>query len=756
MRRYADSFLHHLADGVLLLRDFRVVYANPAAAALLGRDTASLLVGEDVPGVVAPADVPVVQDRLRAVLESGVPSTPRVNRFLEPDGREVEAEARTARVEVDGGPGLIVLLRDVAERRAAERAREGSERRLARVLETLEEGVVVQDGTLAIRLWNPAALRILGLTEDQITGRTSYDPRWRATDAEGATLPGDQHPGAIAVRTGARARAVMRIERPDGSHRWLQVQAVPLEEAGEHRVLASFVDVTELHRATEVADARAAQLRFVADHAIDMISVRDAEGRFLYANAAHETVLGLSPDSLLGQGGHLYIHPDDLAAQRQGLQRVTRDGRAARVVLRLRHADGTWRTVESEASPLLGRGAEGRFVVVARDMSARSAAEADARQRERFAALGRLAAGAAHDFNNLLTVIRLETDALGRGESAASQRIAATIDRAVQITTELLAFSQGRHAEPGRLALDRWLASTNGQLADGAALPPGWHASVLDGARGISIAADADQLLEALTALLRNAKESGSSPAGITLLVDTVTLDPDPPAASALPAGRYVAFVVGDLGRGMSAEVQRQAVDPYFTTKPPGIGAGLGLSKAYGVAKQHGGTVWIDSEPGAGTRVTMLWPVSDDAIAPEGVAPEGAVTASSPEARPARVLLVDDEPNVRAVMARALEALGHEVTEAADAHTALRLAEAGTFDALVTDVRMPEMSGVELVSALIEANRAMPVVLVSGQLDVDLPRTWPAALHHRFLQKPFGARALAAALDEVLRRSPVG
>jgi signal transduction histidine kinase len=383
----------------------------------------------------------------------------------------------------------------------------------------------------------------------------------------------------------------------------------------------------------------------------------------------------------------------------------------------------------------------------------RKKTEDQLRQAQKMEAVGQLTGGIAHDFNNLLTSILGNLDLALRkdlGEPVAKLLIRATqaAERGARLTSQLLAFGrrQALIARPVDLntLIDQLRPMLISTLTSGidvrqALDPELWPAH-----------ADPTQIELALLNLAINARDA--MPLGGTITIGTRNVaadDPVRPDDLAALGADYVALVVRDDGSGMTPEVSARAFEPFFTTKEIGKGSGLGLSMAYGVAKQLGGTVSIESELGRGTSVTVYLPrATATQVAQVEAAPITAAQAY-PRSRP--VLVVDDDLNVRDTTASALREYGYEVIEADNAMSALVILDGGReIDVLVTDLVMPGMRGSELAIEARLRRPKLPVILITGYMG-SLPEPGHPELHYPVLQKPFRPAELAAMVAECRR-----
>ncbi len=402
------------------------------------------------------------------------------------------------------------------------------------------------------------------------------------------------------------------------------------------------------------------------------------------------------------------------------------------------------------ASPLGPAGAVSSVLVVAEDVTARQRMLEQLHQAERLQAMSRMAGALAHDFNNLLTVILGCGDSLMHrigddedlGPDVAAIHRAGT--RAAALTSQLLRIGGQRPAvEPELVRLDEVITAMEPILAGAL----GEHSRLrISAAAGESIVRiDPAELERCLLNLVINARDA--MPDGGTCTVRSARiLAPD-----GLRGSELVALSVSDDGTGMDDETAAHCFEPFFTTKGRARGTGLGLAAVHAMVSQAGGDVRVATSRGEGTTFTITLPVVADVAGPtaSGPARDGGV-AGAPN-RSGRLLVVDDEPEVRRLVVRQLEAAGYEALAAANAGDALQLlASHGPIDLLVTDVVMPGMNGIELANAVRLSFPGMKVLLVSGHLD-DESRAMGSRLGNAVIvTKPFSSDELARAVRTLL------
>ncbi|HEX5378406.1 MAG TPA: ATP-binding protein [Phenylobacterium sp.] len=366
-------------------------------------------------------------------------------------------------------------------------------------------------------------------------------------------------------------------------------------------------------------------------------------------------------------------------------------------------------------------------------------------QAQKMEAIGRLTGGVAHDFNNLLMAVLGNLDLLARRIDDPKLRkyvdqARAAGERGAKLTAQLLAFARRQRLEPRPIdvasalsAAADMLRSTlgGGHAVDCEAAPDLWPAI-----------GDVTQVELMIVNLALNARDAMPAGGRISISAANVRLSSASARPESPPPGDYAVVTVADTGEGMPAEVMARVFEPFFTTKPPGKGSGLGLPQVLGLAKQMGGGVEIETAPGQGTIVRVYLPRSErDATV------ETAPAADLMALKRLRVLLVDDDPDVRIITVQILEEMGCKVTAADSGEAALELARRGVpFDAALVDFAMPGLNGGETARRLRDLEPGLPVVLMSGYADLqDLAEAWTGPV----LRKPFSSHDLACEIARV-------
>ena len=482
-----------------------------------------------------------------------------------------------------------------------------------------------------------------------------------------------------------------------------------------------------------------------------------------------ESVIGYTREEVLAPGWwRQHVHPADSAAMGPAMAEMRDRGRA-RVEYRIRQKDGSYRWIRSEGRAVLDGDRLVEVFGAWIDVTDRRESEAALRDAEdllrhaqKMEAVGKLAGGVAHDFNNLLTVILAYGNMLAAQLPAGSDgrfgadEIVSAAQRAARLTHQLLAFSRKQVLDPRALHLNEVVQGMEGLLAR---LIGSNIQTISELAADLAeCVADHGQVEQVLMNLAVNARDA--MPDGGTLGISTRTVTIDVPAIAdgAAPGpGRYVMLSVRDTGIGMDDATRARIFDPFFTTKEVGRGTGLGLSTVYGIIKQSGGGITVESAPGRGSTFRAYFPVASAAALPHlRATTEKARSRPSTQPVDGVILVADDNPQVRGVTRTFLERRGYTVLEAENGQEALSLLADSTrrVDLVVSDIVMPVLGGLQLVQRLGDLRPDTRVLLVSGYTaDAVIQRGGlPAGI--AFLEKPFSEEALLESVAELLASAP--
>jgi PAS domain S-box-containing protein len=525
------------------------------------------------------------------------------------------------------------------------------------------------------------------------------------------------------------------------------------------------------HRSFSIlAQLRDSEERFRAmfESAAIGTGVIDLEGRIVTSNRALEQIVGYDKDELARLNAFELTHPDDRSRELELFGELTA-GKREEYRLEKRVLAKSGQVVWAHHTVSLVRDAftKPKFAIaMLEDITPRKEAEEERvrlesqlRQAQKMEAVGQLAGGVAHDFNNLLTAIRGYSEfALTRvgdgnpGLQKDIEEISKSADRASSLTRQLLAFSRKQLLQPRILQLNDVVGEVDKMLRR--LIGEDIEVVTIFGRTLGRVKADPGQIEQVLVNLVVNARDA--MPEGGKLTIETSNVDVDDELSAkheGLSPGRYVMLAVHDTGHGMDAETRSRLFEPFFTTKEQGKGTGLGLATVYGIVKQSGGYVIVESEPGEGATFMVFLHRLEAGI--DEAQPLVRVEAARPNGSET-VLLVEDEDVVRNLVREILERNGYAVLEARHGAEALELGRgfSDPIHLLVTDVVMPKMSGRELAERLVSIHPETRVLYMSGYTDGAIGQQGVLDPQTELLQKPFSFDDLAQKVRKVLDAPP--
>jgi two-component system, cell cycle sensor histidine kinase and response regulator CckA len=746
--RVSEAGYRHILDtaseGICALDAIgRLTYVNRRAAEMLGFSGTDAIHGASIATVMFPEDY----DGVEGAVATWTGAQKQFDCRLKcQGGAELWVLASTSPILDDAGGfgGALVMFTDVTARRQAERALRESEVRYRRIVETANEGIWMMDATGTTEYVNRVMAQILGYPAKEVVGRSFFD---FVFDDDRSAIREQIGP----QRTGPREPVEIRMRKKGGAVIWVLASTSPiLNEAGDlEGLLAMCSDVT--------ADRRAAKERIrlhsAVEQAAEGIMITRRDGTIVYVNPAWQKLTGYSSVEVVGRTPRLLKAEGQDRKVYKDLWETILAGQVWRGEITNRNRNGQLYTLEETITPVRDEtGRISEFIAFGQDTSDRRDLEARLRQSQKMEAVGRLAGGVAHDFNNLLTVItgyseRLliglkEDDPLRKGADAIKR----SADRAAALTRQLLAFSRRQILAPKVLDLNAVVSGTQKMLQRMIGEDIELVTKLASDLGRVK--ADPNQVEQVLMNLAVNSRDAMPRGGLVTIETENVVLDKTLAARHVgLPPGPYIMLTVTDTGCGMDEEVLSHLFEPFFTTKEQGKGTGLGLSTTYGIVKQSGGYIWVDSEVNKGTSVRVYLPRIDEAI---DVAPAAEVRAAPHGSE--TVLLVEDEEAVRHLLRDILRRYGYSVLEAEDGRRAIEICRTheGDIDLVVTDMVMPQMSGWEVADAVSNLRPKAKLIYMSGFIEhvVVEQRVLDAGVP--FLGKPFTPETLGRKVREVL------
>ena len=700
---------------------WRFTYVN-AAFERLSRVPAHVMYGREVWDVFSQIRGNPLEHRLRDAMQQG-----RIT--------QIEFAAAQGTYDIDVipfGGGLAFITHDITElRRTSDELRQ-KEARFRAILNTEPGAVLLLDPQGLVLDTNPAGLELFELATYQDVIGSPIDPWVEPADRE--AVAGATHK----VFAGGSATLTFRIRGARGSRRVVEQRAVPLRDGKGNIIAALSVnsDVTARIEHEALLRRRSMQNAVLASLGALAAGEPDIEDLTRRAVDAVCDTLGIPARAaleLLRKHGLTDLKGVELSGE----------GPSAGVRLESEDADFV-----RSAAHLLSSAMERR-----RTEDTLQEREEQLRQSQKMEAIGQLAGGVAHDFNNLLTIINVHTDLLlsqmGMADPLRSdvEEVARAATRAASLTRQLLTFSRKQVVQPQVLDMARVARGLEPMLRRLIGEDVEFDTRIT--ADVSPVLADEHEIEQVLINLVVNARDAMPQGGRLAIEVDNTTVgEDDCKRHPSLRPGSYAVLTVSDSGMGMTTETMARAFEPFFTTKEPGRGTGLGLSTVYGIVKQCGGAITVDSEPGKGTIFRVHLPIASQGAPRRSQSIERRHAATSTET----ILLVEDEDSVRRLARRVLEAQGYTVLEAMNGEVALRLAAdyAGVIDLLLSDVVMPELGGRLLAERLIAQRPDIEVLFMSGYTDDDILRRGLLERGQRLLQKPFTGSALAHEVRTVL------
>jgi PAS domain S-box-containing protein len=509
----------------------------------------------------------------------------------------------------------------------------------------------------------------------------------------------------------------------------------------------------ELVRAENVARQCEQRFHDLFENSKDIIFTLDLDGNITSLNRSGEEVMGLSRSEALKLNIKSLVALDHQASCREMMQRILNAEPLQHFEIQMIRKDGRKVILETSALLIQSGGKKEGVQGIARDVTERRHLENIARQSQKLEAIGRLSGGLAHDFNNLLCVISGYTEILSDRLDPTDpvmnnvNQIKKAADSAAALTRQLLAFSCKQLFYPRTLVLNSIIAET-GKLLERLIGENIEFVTELEPALG-HVLVDPVQIEQVLMNLVLNARDAMPQGGKLTIESSNIHLkEKHESKHSYVPAGNYVMFSVTDTGCGMNEETLNSIFEPFYTTKEPGKGTGLGLATAHGIIKQSGGFIRVYSEYGRGTTFEVYLPRVNSPLTPLRPSKQlkGAQTGTE------TVLLVEDAEELRVLTKGILEEGGYKVLEAANGIEAIQIARnfSDSIHLLLTDVIMPGMGGEQVAEQLLRLRPDMKVLYMSGYPNDGLDWSGILASGVPFLEKPFTREIVMRRVRQVI------
>lgn len=737
----------------------RILYANRAASGMLGIDSATLLTLSSLDPVwdcvdengrqLSADELPnAVATRTKLPLRDVVVGVRRGT------GRVwIEVSAEPSYLESGDVDHVVVTFTDISHerqaRREAERAREATENLYRSVLRAMSEGVVVHRADGSIDFANPAAERALGLSLEQMTGRVAVDPRWGLLDEHDHPLPPEKIPSEITRATGTACDQVaLGVHRASGERAWLSVSTDPVaidSETGKpSAVVATFTDVTRETLIKRELERSRAQFKLVMDAFPGVLYEfrgRDGKYRFGFLSGRADEFFGPLTQVALSDATPVIaaLHPDERQGFIDSVLESERKLTPWQFEGRLPLPDGGWRWARAQSIPKR----EGDEVVwhgVLIDVTEQRRIADTLRHRQKVEAMGELVAGVAHNFNNMLAVIMPNLD-MALDDVSGETRVILSEARhathsAAELVRQLMRITRREpDAAPEQIDMVAMLRDVGALLKR--TLGSSMSLKIASPRGPVVVRGVPSDLNVVLLNLCFNARDALSGVAGAELSLRLTTRD----------AERELALEIEDNGSGMSEATLQRLGEPFFTTKGPGAGTGLGVATAYGLVRSLGGRIEVESQLGKGTLFRVLLPLEQ--VTQPAVRSE---ISAAKRLEGVRVLVIEDEAYVREALVRQLLSVGAEVEAASDGDSGLAAFQSRGFDAVLLDLNLPGMSGNAVLEGIRKLDPEQPVVVLTGHVNQSdaLERA------NAVLTKPVTRAALVEALTRSIQATQGG
>ncbi len=646
--------------------------------------------------------------------------------------------------EADGSVGGIIVYTEVInERKRAEETLEEEATRRRILVEQSRDGIVVLDEHGKVYEANRRFAEMLGYSPEEVLRLHVWDWDQRFPRERILEMIRDVDETGDHFETSHR--------RKDGTPIDMEISTNAAVCGGRKLIFCVCRDISERRRAEESLRESEARLRAIFDSAREFIYLKDTDLRYTHCNKAMMRMFGRPREEIIGRTAA------DLYGEAAGpeIDEVDRKVLAGEPVqgLYTRTVQGTTRIISTSKSPVFD--AAGRVVGicgVSRDITEEVHIREQMRQAQKVEAIGRLAGGVAHDLNNMLSPIigygEMLLEELGPKDArrdSVNEILRAGI-RARDLVRQLLAFSRKQNLEFKPVDINETVRGFEKLLRR--TLPEDIDLVIVLTPDIRPVMADAGQIEQIIMNLAINAADA--MPDGGRLIIETAMAELDETHAATRPGvkpGPYVKLTVRDTGRGMDKETLDQVFEPFFSTKGD-RGTGLGLATVYGIVKQHGGNIWVYSEPGKGAIFTIYLPVTGTAHAAGKDVPENPTGLTGMET----ILLVEDNEQVRHLAEAILKRQGYRVLVAEDSEGALETlaSHGGSVHLLLTDVVMPGMNGRELYEKAVQDHPGLKVLFMSGYSEDVIAHRGVLDEGVRFIQKPFSVQSLATKVREAL------
>ncbi len=665
-------------------------------------------------------------------------------------GRVFEQSVYPVLNEVKRVENVVVFARDITEHKRAEEVLQSNEATFRKLFEFAPDGIYLSDLEGTFLDGNRAAQEIVGYKKEELIGSSFL------------TLdllpPGEMEKAAELLNKNLNGQATgpdeVILKRKDGSQVAVEIMTLPVTINNQKAILGIARDITGRKQAEKALQVSEEKYKDILESIDDGYFEVDIAGNFTYFNDSMGRILGYPREELMGMNNREYMDEENAKMIFHAFNQVYKTSQSTKALdWRLVRKDGSGCYVETVVSLIKDSDGKGvGFRGIARDVTDRIKLSAQLRQARKMESIGTLAGGVAHDFNNILHMIvgnaelAIEDTPEWNPVHANLEEIKAAGLRAAGIVKQLLNFSRKTeqvHKPIGAVTVIndalKFLRST---------LP-----STVEIRRNIAteekmIMADPIQINQVLMNICTNASQAMEETGGLLeVWLEEVNLGAQGVGNyPGLAVGNYVRITVSDTGPGIGPGIIDRIFDPYFTTKEVGKGSGMGLAVVHGIVKSHNGAITVDSQLGQGTTFNIVFPVVTEKPEKEVKSPDEMPRGSE------SVLFVDDEESLADMSKLMLERLGYRVETRLNPVEALELFQSNpeAFDLVITDMTMPQMTGVKLSEKLKGVRSDIPIIISTGHsLQIDGEKARQLGIS-AYVMKPIAMKEMAITIREVL------
>jgi PAS domain S-box-containing protein len=689
---------------------------------------------------------------IQPLVDGRKPRVTYVTRHQRKNGTAYDVEVNVQFSEAGERPVFIAIVEDITQKLKAAREKEAADARFRMLTEYGSDIIFHRDQAGKVIYVSPSIQRHLGYDPKRLVGK----PTWAYIHPDDRKLIAKWRDTVLKKGRTYRSMARMRTNR--GKYLWFDAVTEPIRDE-KGKIIYSVTTARNVNEQVRAQEEREQFQKIIEDSLNEVYVIDPKTLRFRFANNRAVANTGYTLDELKTMAPFDLSVEEDVASIRKILDPVLKKRRKKAFYSgTIRRKDGTTYDIEVEVQ--LTQTADGpAFVAMLEDVTDKKFAAEQLRQAQKMEVVGQLTGGIAHDFNNLLTAILgslrlLQHEKISAGAKELLDLAVASTKRGAELTHRLLAFARKQNLEPTLVdiseavgGLETLLKRTLGETI---------NVQIHRAPRSLQVRIDPSEFESAVLNLAINARDAMPSGGDLLIEVGEVTIDSEMAKRHETRAGRFILTTVTDTGLGMSKEVLKRALEPFFTTKGVGQGSGLGLSMVFGFVKQSGGHLNIYSEPGRGTSVKIYLPLD---LSPK-VTGAKRVRARPPDAASDLagkvILLAEDDESVREFARRALIGRNFRVLEAKDGAEALRLiGEAKAIDLLVTDMVMPDnVSGFDVADRFHQRFPGGQILFCSGYPERVIRKNAETGLKGAILPKPYELTALLTKVVEILRAPP--